>query len=508
MTDMSVDHSSGWNLPVEAVETHAAAVLFVGDRAYKVKKPVNLGFLDFSTRDARRVACEREWLLNRRFAPDVYLGVADLRGPDPTESEPVVVMRRLPADRRLSTLIYNGEPVDEEMRAIARILASAHARAERAPEISAEGGRDALRRRWDANLSEVADLGVPALVDGDPKEVADLVNRYLAGRGALFDKRTLDGRIVDGHGDLLAQDIFCLDDGPRLLDCLEFNDRLRFVDGLDDAAFLAMDLEHLGAPGTARRFLRWYHEFSADPAPPSLRHHYIAYRAFVRAKVALIRARQTGRDRDPASERLLRSAVRHLRLAQPRLVLVGGLPASGKSVLSGALADRFGMSLLSSDRLRKELNGIPPDQPAPARLDQGIYSREQTERTYGALIERAVALLARGESIVLDATWSDARHRELAAEAAEAAYANLVTIRCVVNEDVARYRLAQRGPGQSDADQDIAARLAGRTDPWPDATALDTSAPFGAVVRQAVDLLMPGEVENDNASRRPYMEPD
>ncbi len=269
-----------------------------------------------------------------------------------------------------------------------------------------------------------------------------------------------------------------------------------------------MDLEHLGAPGTAHRFLGRYREFSADPAPPSLWHHYIAYRAFVRAKVSLIRARQTGRDRDIGGERLLRSAVRHLRLAQPRLVLVGGLPASGKSVLSGALADRFGMTLLSSDRLRKELNGIPPDRSAPAGFDQGIYTPEQTERTYRALIGRTAGLLARGESVVLDATWSSARHRELAADAAGAAYADLVTVRCVVREEVARYRLAQRGPGQSDADEDVAARLAGRTDPWPEAVALDTSAPFNAVVCQAADLLMPGGAEEgDDALRRPYMEP-
>lgn len=508
MTDAATDRATGWSLPVDAVETHAAAVLFVGDRAYKVKKPVDLGFLDFSTRDARRVACERELLLNRRFAPDVYLGVADLRGPAPQECEPVLVMRRLPTDRRLSTLIGSGEPVDDAVRAIARILASAHARAERAPEIAAEGGCDALRRRWDANLAEVERLGAPAVVDGDPKEVADLVRRYLAGRGALFDGRVRDGRILDGHGDLLAQDIFCLDDGPRLLDCLEFDDRLRFVDGLDDAAFLAMDLEHLGAPDTSQRFLTWYREFSADPAPPSLWHHYVAYRAFVRAKVALIRAGQTGHDRLLSGERLLRSAVRHLRLAQPRLVMVGGLPASGKSVLSGALADRFGMTLLSSDRLRKELNGIPPDRPAPADFDQGIYTPEQTARTYGVLIERAAALLARGESVVLDATWSDARLRARVAEVAEVAFADLVAVRCVVRDELARHRMAHRGPGRSDADEDVAARLAGRADPWPEAANLDTGAPFGVVVQQAADLLLPSAVQSGGGAGRPYMEPD
>ncbi len=507
MSSTDHDRGTGWNLPVETVETHSAAVLFVGDRAYKVKKPVDLGFLDFSTRDARRVACEREWLINRRFAPDVYLGVAHLQGPEPSESEPVLVMRRLPADRRLSALVGRGEPVDDAVRAVARTVASVHARAERTPEIAAEGGRDALLGRWEANLAEVAGLGVPAIVDGDPKEIADLVHRYLAGREPLFGARVRDGRIVDGHGDLLAEDIFCLDDGPRLLDCLEFDDRLRFVDGLDDAAFLAMDLEHLGAPDTARRFLRWYREFSGDPAPTSLWHHYIAYRAFVRAKVALIRAHQRGAARDSAGERLLRSAVRHLRLAQPRLVLVGGLPASGKSVLSGALADRFGMTLLSSDRIRKELNDLPPDRPAPAGPDQGIYTPQQTERTYRALIDRAARLLGLGESVVLDATWNDARFRAEAATAAHDAHADLTSLRCTIGNDLAADRLARREPGRSDADAGVAALLAGRADPWPEATDLDTGGPFGVVVRQAAGHVVPGAVESDEAVRHPYMEP-
>lgn len=229
-----------------------------------------------------------------------------------------------------------------------------------------QGTRDALSSRWEASFAQVRALtGEVSVPDGLP-EVEQLVRRYLAGRERLFDSRIQQRRVVDGHGDLLAEDVFCLDDGPRVLDCLEFDDRLRYVDGLDDAAFLAMDLEQLGAPEEAAYFLARYSEYSGDPAPPSLWHHYVAYRAFVRAKVSLIQARQGTPGMEAASQRLVATTLRHLRTSAVGVTVVGGLPGSGKSTLSGALADRLGVTLLSSDRMRKELAGIPPEHSAAA----------------------------------------------------------------------------------------------------------------------------------------------
>ena len=167
---------------------------------------------------------------------------------------------------------------------------------------------------------------------GDIDAAQRLTDRFLAGRAELLSARMSAGRIVDGHGDLLADDIFCLDDGPRILDCLEFDDRLRWLDGLDDAAFLAMDLERLGEPALAEQFTRWYLEFSGDPAPTALRHHYVAYRAFVRAKVACIQAGQGEPHAAAQARQLTAMTLRHLRAGAVTLVLIGGLPATGKSV--------------------------------------------------------------------------------------------------------------------------------------------------------------------------------
>jgi hypothetical protein len=315
-------------------ETHSAVVLLVGDRAYKLKKPVDLGFLDFGTRAKREAACRDEVALNRRLSPDVYLGVADIRGPDGAPCDHLVVMRRMPSERRLTTLVRAGAPVHDQVRAVARLVAAFHATARRGPEIAAEGGRDAILGRWTESFHQVRPFRGGAIEADLLDEIERRTVDFLAGREPLFADRIADGRVVDGHGDLLADDIFCLDDGPRVLDCIEFAERLRWLDGLDDAAFLAMDLERLGAPELAGRFLDWYAEFSADPAPPSLRHHYVAYRAFVRAKVACLRSAQG--DEEAAADAAAHAAltVEHLRAGAVRLILVGGLPGTGKSTAS------------------------------------------------------------------------------------------------------------------------------------------------------------------------------
>lgn len=492
----------------EVCETHTAIVFFVGDCAYKLKKPLDLKFLDYTTVQARRAACEREVELNRRFAPDVYLGVGELRSPQAEAPEPLVVMRRMPAERRLSRLVREGATVDDALRAVARRLATRHADAPRSREVDEQGTRDALLSRWAASFAHVRELAGGSPVPDGVEEAERLVRRYLAGRKQLFDTRIEQGRMVDGHGDLLADDIFCLDDGPRILDCLEFDDHLRYVDGLDDAAFLAMDLEQLGAPEAAAYFLAQYSEYSGDPAPPSLWHHYVAYRAFVRAKVSLIQARQGAAGAEAASRRLVTTALRHLRTSAVGLTLVGGLPGSGKSTLSGALADRLGVTLLSSDRLRKELAGIPAEESAAAAYGEGLYTAEWTAKTYAALLDRASALLACGESVVLDATWSDAGRREAAQHMAERVGADLVALHCQVPDDVSASRLSTRAPGPSDAGLDVARAMAATEPPWSEAVTIDTSGPLESAVVRALAAVRPWGTGQAPVFRRSYMEPD
>jgi aminoglycoside phosphotransferase family enzyme len=232
----------------EIYETHTGVVVLLGDRAFKLKKPVVTDFLDFSTPERRERVCAREVELNTRMAPDSYLGVAHLQIPGRAAPEPIVVMRRYPDRERLRSIVLRGEPAEPHLAALAGSVARFHAGASRSETSDACATVPEVRRRWQDNLAELNGHTDAILPQDTVDEIGRLFTRYLDGRVELFADRIRAGRIVDGHGDLLADDVFCTADGPVPLDCLEFDDRLRFVDGVDDAAFLAMDLEFLGRP--------------------------------------------------------------------------------------------------------------------------------------------------------------------------------------------------------------------------------------------------------------------
>lgn len=466
-------------------ETHSGVVFFTGDRAYKLKKPLDLGFLDFRRREAREAACHREVELNRRLAPDVYLGVADVLGPDGRPCDHLVVMRRLPADRRLAALVVSGQPVATGLRSLARLLAAFHASAPTSPGISAAAGRDALAARWEANAAEMDRFAGPVFDPEVAGRVIALARRYLAGRESLLRERAAAGRARDGHGDLLADDIFLLDDGPRVLDCLDFDDALRWDDVLADVSFLAMDLERLGRPDLAGQFLASYREFAGDNWPASLAHHHIAYRAQVRAKVTAVAAEQAGEgspERDEAAgqaQRLLDLSVRHLEAGRVRLVLIGGLPGTGKTTLAARVSDALGAVLLRTDELRKQLAGLDPVTPAAAGFGQGLYAPEMTGTTYAELLRRAGVALAGGESVVADASWHEPKWRDAAAGLAREASADLSEFRCTLPLELIVRRISGRaGTGDaSDATVGVVQRLAASLAPWPTATEVDTGPP-------------------------------
>jgi aminoglycoside phosphotransferase family enzyme/predicted kinase len=472
-------------------ETHSAAVFFFGDRAYKVKKPVDLGFLDFRDRSAREAICHREVELNRRLAPDIYLGVADVHDPSGAVCDHLVVMKRLPEERRLSTLVRGGADVEGHLRALAHEVASFHARSARSLEADSEATVAATRARWSANTAALIEQVGDLFDDVTVGTVHGLACRYLDGRRALLAERIDRGRAVDGHGDLLADDVFCLDDGPRALDCLEFDDRLRLGDALADVAFLAMDLHDLGRPDLADVFLTAYREDSADVWPASLAHHHIAYRAQVRAKVNAIRAGQGDVEAADHARRLLRLAQAQLEQGRVRLVLVGGLPATGKSTLAAGMAERMPLVVLRSDVIRKELVGIPVGQHAVAAFGEGIYDVAGTARTYQVMLDRAEVALGHGESVVLDASWTDPRWRHLARQVAERTSTDLIEIRCDAPAAVTDERMHQRfgTDDPSDATPEIAQAMVDALVDWPEATTLDTSGPEAAVVAQALTVV-------------------
>ncbi|MGL5809875.1 MAG: AAA family ATPase [Nocardioides sp.] len=487
--------------PAALHETHSGLVLLMGESALKFKKPVDLGFLDFTTLAARHEACSREVVLNSRLAPDVYLGVGDFVGPDGVVIDHVVLMRRMPEERRLSTLVVDrAAGVDEEIRSVARRLASFHASAGRVPSGAGEVTADSLRALWQSSFDAMPPYLGDLLDAGAEQDIERLVRRFLDGRGDLFRRRQDTGSVLDGHGDLLAEDIFCLPDGPRILDCLEFDDRLRTLDQIDDAAFLAMDLECLGAPDLAERFLDWYREFSGDTAPDSLAEHYLGYRAFVRAKVACVRHRQGAQRSRVHARRLVSLTLAHLERGAVRLVLVGGSPGSGKSTVAAGTADALGMTLLASDRIRKELAGLSPLEPVIEPMDGGIYGEGHTRHLYLELMRRAAVLLRLGESVIVDAAWSKDWQRELARDTARDCAADVIELRCDLPFGQANRRLRARqqttvSPAGtvSDAGVEIAAMIREKFEPWRRAEPVDTSGRPEAAIENAVQVVRPAD---------------
>ena len=478
------------SLPATIAETHISVLVSIGDRVYKLKKPVSLGFLDFSVREKRQRACHREVVLNRRLAPDVYLGVADVVDVDGAPCDHLVVMRRMPPDRRLATLVRTGAPLGDALAGIARRIAAFHAAAPTSDEIAAAGRRGAVQAVWEAGFASVAPFVGPVLDPEAEGRAEALVRRYLEGRSRLFDHRIAVGAVRDGHGDLQAEDIFCLDDGPRILDCIEFDDELRHGDVLADVAFLAMDLERLGAPDAAAEFLARYREFAGETYPQSLAHHYIAARAHVRCKVACLRHGQGDEASAAPARGLLDLALRHLEAGRVRLVLVGGLPGTGKSTVAAALADAAGWSVLRSDEVRKEIAGVRRTAPAVEAPGEGLYRPEMTEATYGALLERATTALELGESVILDASWSSSRHRHIAREVADATSADFVELCCVAPFGVTSQRIQDRlgaGGDASDATPTVARAMAQRFDAWPTASIIDTSGALESSLGQALE---------------------
>ncbi|HEX4775335.1 MAG TPA: AAA family ATPase [Acidimicrobiia bacterium] len=477
-------------------ETHVSVVVELGDRVYKLKKPVRLDFLDFRSREARRAVCEREVELNRRLAPDVYLGVADVHGTDGELCDHLVVMRRMPDDRRLATLVRRQEPVEAGLDALAHLLATFHARAERGPEISAAGHVGAVRGNWESGFETLAPFAGKVVDAALLSRARSLVAEYLDGRTELFDGRVRDGHVCDGHGDLQCEDIFLLDDGPRVLDCIEFDDRLRHVDVADDVAFLAMDLERLGAPALATRFVRRYVELTGDDFPRTLLDHYVAYRAQVRAKVAALRHAQGDEPAAEAARALSSLMLTHLERGRVPLVLVGGLPGTGKSTLAASLAEAPGRLVLRSDEVRKELLGVPSTRRVGDGYATGAYGADVTDRTYAQLLDRAGHLLALGHPVVLDASWSSAPARAAAARVAAANHSPLVELRCTAPPAVTEARIARRAARDTDASDatvDVAREMAHRFDEWPSATEIDTSTDREDVTRaarEAVDAVV------------------
>lgn len=478
---------------VSVCETHLSTLFFTSDRVYKLLKPVVLPFVDFSDTDTRCAAATEEFERNRALSPDVYLGLADVREHG-VLTDRMIVMRRLPADRELKHLLAVG-PQPELVKQAARRIAGMHAGLSPLYGDAAEAATlDSISTNWEDNFAAIQPHLGTVIEPDEFHIVTSLARAYMAGRAALFQRRIDGGCVRDGHGDLRAEHIYCTDDGPRLIDCVAFDDRLRISDSLADVAFLAMDLDRLGGPEAAAALMRSWNEFTNEHHPASLAHFYVAYRAHVRCKIACIRHAAGQQGAAATAQAYHQLAKRHLQHARIRLVLVGGGPGSGKSTVAEDVASYIGAAWLRSDEVRKDVAGRGHETHEFAAPDEGMYSPAISVKTFDELTRQTEALLRNGVSVVLDATWRSASERAALRAIASRSAAKLTELRCTLPASVAKERIARRMASvynPSDATPELVDYLAERFDEWPESTPIDTSGSIAQSLTAARRVITP-----------------
>ncbi len=481
---------------VEVVHTHASVVFLAGDHAYKVKKPVDLGFLDYSTLEKRERMCRAEVELNARLAPRVYLGVVPIAavgdrvriGGDGPVLEVAVKMVRLPDEARLGERLRAGAVTPAQLDAIALRIARFHRDARRGPEIAAWAGYDVVERNALENLEQLRDAVGTATSEAVYARLDALTRHELAVQRPRIEARADRG--CETHGDLRLEHVYLFPDREPphdlcIVDCIEFNERFRYADPIADIAFLVMDMQAHGARAEADRLVERYIDAADDHDGAALLPLYIAYRATVRGKVRAMQAADPEVP-EPMRAAALQAARGHLLQAvaelappheRPCLLLMCGLPGTGKSVLAKELAARAGFTVVRSDVTRKRLAGLRPGESGGNAPAAGIYAQDFTERTYEACREEAERRLFEGERVIVDATFRDEPHRLRFIEVARRWCVPVRILHCHADETLVHDRLDRRVGDPSDADWGVYQHM---REIWE---------PFGPVTSDFVDAI-------------------
>jgi len=491
--------------PIAVIQTHASAVVLVANQVYKLKKPKNFGFFDYSTPALRRHFCQQEVLLNARLAPQVYLGVAPVllfAGgrlcfgrtflPDDVPLpgamldggcivDYAVVMVRLPDEATLEHRVCTGTASPSLLQEIARYVAAFHATSHTDAHIASFGGVEVIRSNWEENFAQMKPYLDRSLDAFTYNCIVEYIRHFLDERTPLFCSRVRDGRIRDCHGDLRLQHVYVLDepDSPAhrlaILDGIEFNERFRYSDVASEIAFLAMELEGAGRYDLSRMFVDSYVAETGDEALREMLPFYICYRACVRGKVCsfeLDEPEVPEAQREAAQEEAASLFALAASYASgptgPSLLMMGGVMGTGKSTLARALQHELGWALFSSDTIRKQLADLDAAQPQADAFGQGVYSPDWTTRTYQALLVEAGAALASGRSVLLDASFIRRVDRQAAARVATAHGAHTIFVECVCPQEVALERLARRWKARMARSQAMGEEASRASDGRPD----------------------------------------
>ncbi|WP_422126864.1 AAA family ATPase [Thioalkalivibrio sulfidiphilus] len=450
---------------VECIETHISWVLLAGAYAYKFKKPLDLGFLDFSTLERRRFFCEEELRINRRLAPDLYQAVVGFSG-DPDHPafngqeqafEYAVRMARFDRDRQLDALLERNALPLAWMDELADCVADFHGRIPSAAPDDAHGSPEAVLAPMTENFRQLRPLvnTRDRLAQLDRLEAWTLEHHRAL--SATLDERHRQGFVRECHGDMHLGNMAHIDGHLLIFDGIEFSEALRWTDIISEVAFVTMDLMDRGAPSHANRFLNAWLERSGDYSGLTLLRFYQVYRAMVRAKVSGIRLGQAGigdTERAQAEARChgyLDLAERLTHPARPVLFINHGLSGSGKTTASQPLVEQLGLIRIRSDVERKRLAGMDRRERDLGGVSSGIYSSEMGERTYARLEGLATAVLGAGFSVIVDATFLKRAQRDRFASLARHLGVPFHVLDYQAPEDVLRARIRARQAADRDA---------------------------------------------------------
>ena len=471
--------------PIEIHETHISWVVLAGPFAYKIKKPVNLGFVDFTELSQRRFFCEEELRLNRRLAPDLYLDVLPICGTEQalrvggpgTPIEWCVRMRRFEQDCLLSRVLARGLLTSTQIDSLARQIVEFHASIPVASADSPFGTQAAVAEPIRANFTHLAP--VDSAADRDLVErLRDWCETELERLEGVLAARKRDGFIRECHGDMHLGNMILDNDRITIFDCIEFNESLRWIDVMSELAFCTMDLEDHRRPDFAWRFLNTALEWSGDYAGLRVFPLYFTYRALVRAKVAQIRRTQPAlstdemREASNAVSNYLHLAGRSLRSRPQFLAITHGLSGSGKTWGTQAILERCGAIRLRSDVERKRLAGLGPLAKTSSAIASGLYSPEFSRRTFARLADLGPMIVGAGFPVILDATFLRRAEREQFRALAESLGVSFVILDFPADEATCRERIRRRSQEKADASEateDVLDRQLALREPLSDA---------------------------------------
>jgi aminoglycoside phosphotransferase family enzyme/predicted kinase len=445
---------------VELIQTHVSWIFLTTTHAFKLKKPVNFGFLDFATIDRRRFYCNEELRLNRRLCPDIYEAVVELRETPSGAAfhgsgqviDYAVMMKRLPANRMLDRLVERGEVSAADMKNVAAVISRFHAAAEKSAYISDYGSLDKILYNWRENFEQLASFETTTLQATDREVIRSWVIKFTETNRALFNRRVEHGFIRECDGDLHLENICLADDKVYIFDCIEFNERFRFCDTAADIAFLLMDLDFHGRSDLSEAAISKYIETSGDSELGDLIDFYKVYRAVVRGKVESFRlndegisaeARESARQRAISYFRLARGYIERPKLI-PTLFITCGTMGCGKSTLSGQLSFELGIKNYDSDVIRKQIAGLSPETAVHEDFGQGLYSESITTKTYRELERLAEHELNGGHSVIIDASFQNTDERTRFAELAGRRKAGFTILMVSCDDDEQKRRLESR----------------------------------------------------------------